>query len=193
MPQKPVNMSGEVCMPDLYNWYHGYTWLRYPVYDHEHNQLRYFVITSATSGNITTKHFGDNFDATKVDGNILIKINVNVPKSARKKENTTLFFNLEKNTLKDVSDNDQMYILTVGDIDADKTYVNEHDTAPLDKFYYIRLNRKVTIEDIKHIKQDKMHGFRFKWNYNKEVELLAKYKTHNNQFTRLAFSNCQLI
>ena len=68
-----------------------------------------------------------------MDGNILIKINVNVPKSARKKENTTLFFNLEKNTMKEVSDNDQMTMDTVGYIDADKTYVSTNITGPFDE------------------------------------------------------------
>ena len=65
-----------------------------------------------------------------------------------KGESTTLLFNLEKNTMKEVSDNDQMDIRTVGYIDADKTHVttniNGHSINKNNKYYHFRLNRKVT-------------------------------------------------
>ena len=49
--------------PDrYYNWYHGYTSLRYPFYFAEDNQLSYWLYTTAVSGNLTTQYFGDNFD-----------------------------------------------------------------------------------------------------------------------------------
>ena len=139
---------------------------------------------------MTTKYFGEKFDATKVDGNIYIVTKVYVPPSVRKDKSTTLFFNLEKNTMKEISYNDKMDIGTVGYIDADKTHVttniNGHSINKNNKYYHFRLNRKVTDEDIKNIKQNKMPGFRFSWQYNKEVELWTKFKPDNNQFTRLA-------
>ena len=95
--------------------------------------------------------------------------------------------------MKEVSDNDQMDIRTVGYIDADKTYVSTNWTGPFDyESYRIRLNRKVTYEDTRNIKQDKMPGFKFSWKYNKEVKMWTKYKTWNIQFIRLAFYNCNL-
>ena len=142
--------------------------------------------TTATSGNMITQYFGQNFDATKVDCSIFIEIKVYVPPSVRNDPSTTLFFNLEKNTMKEVSENDQMFIDPFGDIDADKTHVTANITGPFDDDnYLIRLDRKVTDEDIKNIKQDKMPGLTFSWHYNKDVELRTKHNTRNNQYTRL--------
>ena len=87
-----------------YNWYHGYTWLTYPYYDYENNQLRYFVMTTATSGNISTKNFGDKFNADKVDGNIFIGVQIHVPPSVMNDRSTALLLNLKKNTIKEDSD-----------------------------------------------------------------------------------------
>ena len=170
-----------------YNWYHGYTQLRYPFYYDEDNQLTYTEYTTATSGNMTTQYFGKNFDASMVDGNFYFSIHVYVPRSVRNDTSTTLLVNLEKNTMKEVSDNDKISISwTDGDSDAEKTYVTTNITGPFDDDkYFILLNRKVSDEDIRNIKQDKMPGFKFSWKYNKDVELWAKYNAWNNQFTRL--------
>ena len=46
------------------------------------------------------------------------------------------------------------------------------------------LNRKVPAEDINTIKKEKMPGFRFTWNYDKEVNLWSLYKSNNTYFTR---------
>ena len=130
-------------------------------------------------------------------GNFYISILIYVPPRVQHDTNTTLLFNLEKTTIREVSDNDKMTIWTYHmlDIDADKTHVITNITGPFDDYYVIRLNRKVSDEDIRNIKQDKMPGFRFSWKYNKEVELWSKYNTNtwNNQFTRLVIFNCHLI
>ena len=127
-------------------------------------------------------------------GNFYISILIYVPPRVQHDTNTTLLFNLEKTTIREVSDNDKMTIWTYHmlDIDADKTHVITNITGPFDDYYVIRLNRKVSDEDIRNIKQDKMPGFRSLWKYDNEVELWTKYKTDNNQFTRLAFFNCFL-
>ena len=65
-------------------------------------------------------------------------------------------------------------------------YVTTNITGPFDDDkYFILLNRKVSDEDIRNIKQDKMPGFKLSWKYNKDAELWAKYNAWNNQFTRL--------
>ena len=119
-------------------------------------------------------------------GNFYISILIYVPPRVQHDTNTTLLFNLEKTTIREVSDNDKMTIWTYHmlDIDADKTHVITNITGPFDDYYVIRLNRKVSDEDIRNIKQDKMPGFRFSWKYNKEVELWRKYSYWNIQFTR---------
>ena len=61
-----------------YNWYHGYTEINLPVYEKKHG-LRYFVITSATSGNISTQNFGEMFDPEKVDTHVEYHIEIHGP------------------------------------------------------------------------------------------------------------------
>ena len=95
--------------------------------------------------------------------------------------------------MKEVSQNDKMAMDTVSDIDADNTHITRNFTGSSMESYIIFLDRKVTVEDIRNFKQDKMPGFRFTWKYNKEVEPWSRFKGYNNQFTRLVFFNCHLI
>ena len=180
--------------PDIYyKWYHGYTFLRYPAYNYKVNQLKYFVDTASTSGNMSTPYFSDKFNADKVDGNIFIQIRIYVPPSVSGNSSTTLMLNLEKNTMKAVSDKDYMYMSTFGIINFDTTHVSRNITGLFSNHYDTRLNRKVTDEDIKNIKEDKMPGFRLIWSFNKNMESWAKYKFNNTQFTRLVFTNFHFI
>ena len=89
--------------------------------------------------------------------------------------------------MKTINDKVSMYMSTIGIIKSDKTHVSRNITGPTSDHYdtRLRLNRKVTEEDIKNIKEDKMPGFRLIW--SKNMESLAKYKNDNTQFTRLVF------
>ena len=128
-----TNMSKVEDPERYYNWYHGYTKIQYPFYPAWTNQLWYFVYTSATSGNISTQHFGDKFDPNKVDDNIYIRIRVNVPPSVVDDQNTTLMFDIKKKTMKEVSDYDQMIIYPGGNnIDADLTPWSENNSIDTD-------------------------------------------------------------
>ena len=78
--------------PDrYYNWYHGYTRIKY-TYSNGINQLHYSVVTSATTGNISTQYFGEKFNADKVNGKIRIIIEVYVPSSVKGDQNISLMF-----------------------------------------------------------------------------------------------------
>ena len=173
--------------PDRYfNWYHGYTKIRYPYYSSIYNQLKYNVDTSTTSGNISTKFFGDKFDANKVDGNIHIIIRVYVPSSVKGDQNNTLMFDIKKKTMEELSDNDKIYISGgVGYIDADLTHWSKNITAPSSS-YQIYLSRKVSADDINNLKLEMMLGFRLTWNYNEHVEPKDTFSslTKTKQFAR---------
>ena len=81
--------------PDrYYNWYYGYTKLLFPY--NEANQRNYVIRTTATSGTIATKYFGDKFNAGKVDISMSTKILVEIPPTVMNKSSTTLLFNLGK-------------------------------------------------------------------------------------------------
>ena len=170
--------------PDLYyNWYRGYTDIMPPYYTEDTNQLYYHVSSSATSGNISTKYFGDTFDANKVDGNIRIVISVNVPHSVIGDNDTTLMFNVKKVTMQKYSSNDQMHFVFCSLVGFGCPTTNiAADLAQWDKnisvetyLYNLVLDRKVLFEDIKNMKVDKMPGFSVSWHYNKELEAEAMF------------------
>ena len=184
-----TNMSKVEDPHRYYKWYHGYTDITYPYYSVENNKLFYYVYTSTTTGNISTQHFREMFDASKVDGYIHILINVFVPKSVKVGQNTTLMFDIEKTTMNEVSDNDQMsFCFNCKKIDADLAYWSKNITDPFYD-YYIELVRKVAADDINNTDLDMMPGFRFTWSYNKHVEPWKKFSTEDKtkQFVRLLF------
>ena len=75
-----------------YNWYHGYTEILLPTTTSGFG-LHYYVDTGATSGSISTKHFGEQFDASKVETNIYYVIIVNSPDIS---SDVTLHFEIDK-------------------------------------------------------------------------------------------------
>ena len=124
-----------------------------PYHSALNNQLYYFVYTETTSGNISTKYFGDKFEANKVDSNIYISLKVNVPPSVKGDKNTTLMFNIKKETMKEVSDNDKMYVGLVT-IDADMRHWSVNITGPFSLTYSISLDRKLAADDINNLDND---------------------------------------
>ena len=141
--------------------------------------------TFATSGDISTQYFGDKFDANKMDGNIHIWIDVNVPPSVKGDQNTTLMFDIKKETMKGVSDNDKMKFID-DIIDADLTHWSKNFTKPAADRYYIGLDRKVRADDINEMDLDVMPGFRLTWNHNKHVEPEDRFSNQikSKQFVR---------
>ena len=59
-----------------YNWYHGFTEMRLPYYESFNSHLKYFVVTTATSGTITTQNYGQRFDVEKVVTDIFYRVDV---------------------------------------------------------------------------------------------------------------------
>ena len=153
--------------------YQGYTQIEYPHYYTDDNKLSYYVSTSATSGNISTQYFGEKFDIGKVDCKIVIRISFFIPPSVRGDENVTLMFHVNKQTMKEVSDNDKM-MYEYTDIDADLTHWSKNITAP-GSYLSIYLDRKVSPDDITNLKLEMMPGFRLTWNYNTELKPEAEY------------------
>ena len=60
------------------------------------------------------------------------------------------------------------------------------DSAPSRDYYHIRLDRKVSADDIRNMDLDLMPGFRFTWKYDKHVKPEAKYSDEDKtkQFVR---------
>ena len=128
------NLQKLVYSDRYFNWYQGFTQLQYPF--HNKNRLRYPVTTYATSGNISTQYFGQNFDAEKVDRKIYFELIVRPSESAEKKANITLMFAMKKNTIKEFSENDKMSFMN-DDINPDLTdfTINFTNTVSVNPYY----------------------------------------------------------
>ena len=132
---KVLNNLHKLVYSDRYfNWYQGFTQLQYPF--HNKNRLRYTVTTYATSGEISTQYFGQNFDAEKVDRKIYFELIVRPSESAEKKENITLMFAMKKKTIKEFSENDKMSFMN-DDINPDLTDFTKNftNTVSVNPYY----------------------------------------------------------
>ena len=166
-----------------HDWYHGYTRLQYPY--HNGDEFLYFEATYATTGNITTKYFGEEFDIEKTDAKMQIEIKISSPDSLENDSDSTAIFKVLKNTLKEIQDVDKM-ILNLDLIDADLTTYNANSTDMIN-YKYLYLRRKATKEDLSSIDQDQMPGFNLVWFYDREVEpqnYYSFYSTENREFVR---------
>ena len=90
-----------------YNWYHGYTRIELPSYippsEYSMSFVSYNVFTAASSGSISTKYFGEEFDADKVETDLYYMVNIYPPASVRNNPNVTLHLDVEKVSMKDLS------------------------------------------------------------------------------------------
>ena len=160
--------------PDrFYNWYHGYTTIKYPFYDvftksgEELGRLVYKVHTSATSGNISTQHFGNPFDANKKDDNIYVEIKVFVPISVWGNRSIAMFVYIDKNdtTMLSMPYFEELKEPDRGDWSKNISVIS----LGVQSYYY-----PYDIEDCyffiwNELKDEKIPDFRFSWNYNKHL------------------------
>ena len=111
-----TNMSLLVDNDRYYNWYHGYTQIKLPLYgsikDYTNNDYGFYdksimVYTSASSGSVYTQYFAENIDEDKFDlDDFWFNVQIYPPASAKNDTNVTLHLKLESKT----SEDDQIYI-----------------------------------------------------------------------------------
>ena len=85
-----------------HNWYHGYSQINFPYYNDYMKQLSYTLASSANAGNISTQHFGKEFNSDRVDGFIYISTDIYYPESVKNDPNITLMINVFKGRKKRV-------------------------------------------------------------------------------------------
>ena len=112
----------------FYNWYQGYTNIDLPTRTYGSNPIpySYYVHTYATSGTISTQYFGDEFDADKVETNMMYRIVVYPPDSVKWNSNVSLHFVIEKISMKNLLTGYETYdIKDVDKISMDITHIRE--------------------------------------------------------------------
>ena len=88
----------------FYNWYHGYT--RISNIKNSEGRLTYMIDTSATSGVIFTKHFGEKFNTHWIKFGIRSDLDINIypPTNVQKNSNVTLHIKLKRFGISRVSE-----------------------------------------------------------------------------------------
>ena len=73
-----------------YNWYHGYTLINRAYTDWDSRQ-NYRIMTSATSGVVTTQYYGEQFWPELVESNLVYDVTVIPTKSVSDNKNVSMF------------------------------------------------------------------------------------------------------
>ena len=180
-----ANVTMLVDKDRYYNWYHGYNTIELQ-YGHpsDGNILYYSVNTAATSGTISTKFFGEHFNAEKVPPNLYYSIIVHAPRNI---SNVTMHFEIEKISMKDLSTGEDL--VNFGwrdDLKDDVTRYSRNYTLTVPRqSKSIYLMRNVIAADIMKQKLNWMPGFRLTWYYSGlEVDAEALYYHQNKAFIR---------
>ena len=159
----------------FYNWFNGYTQIKAPSYDHGGN-VEIHIFTSATSGIVTTRYYGEKFKAELVDRNLWSRVIVFVPTSETNNENVTQHIKVEKVSMTGlpVESADTAYM--DGDLEAEQTSAYTHYTPP-GIYRDMWLSRDVSSEDVETQNLEVMTGFRYSWWYTgAEVTPDQRYK-----------------
>ena len=171
----------------FYNWYHGYTKIQSPDYGSTFGREKIFIPTWATSGVVTTQHYGEQFKPDLVERKLDYGVNVYPPESVCDNENVTLHFKLEKVSMTGLArlSKDTVWMSKLGDLDADQTTVYTNFTPPGNKdgFRYMRLWRDVCSDDVETQKRDVMPGVRFTWWYS-GAKVTPENKFKDEEFTK---------
>ena len=194
----------------FYNWYQGYAEVQLPHYDDE--GVNFEIGTCATSGNIKTKHFGIKFDVNKVETKLKYMIKIWIPDSVIDSENITFHLDANKISMKDLSKSmnemgylsgglDNFYLNPDNEWDdepiaADLKFVGKNYTPPSagDSIWSderqtlkrVKLERKVTMQDVRKQILDVNPGFSVSWIYSKNVLTDSTFskKNKNKNFVR---------
>ena len=169
-----------------YNWYHGYTRIKAPYW--RYGALQIDLSTSATSGVVTTQHFGEKFMPELVERNLWYWVNVYPPKSILGNENVTLHFKVEKVSMtglvrKRGGTKDQV-LMEGRELGAYQktTYKNFTPSAGDDSYSIYTMRDQVSYEDVESQNLNVMPGLRFSWWYTGE-ELTPDNKYKDEKIT----------
>ena len=150
-----------------YNWYHGYTQMTLPQpkkikmakkdYDYD---ISYLLSTSAKSGSVTSRYFGEKFDADKVETSVYYQLDIDTPDRVhpghRKGRTISMHFDIERVGMDDLpSGFDRYWNSGCG---------SSFKLAP-NKQYSCSYYRQVSLHDVKQLKLTMMPGFNVTWYY----------------------------
>ena len=158
----------------FYNWYHGYTRIWMPYWS-SYDRLNYYIITSATTGNIKTQYFGDKYDPDKIERKLLYSIRIYPPAHVVKNPNYTLTLEIEKVNMKVSGESKDVMKVDWKTLDPNQNNLVLNFTAPGENIW-VGFRRNVNSKDlVSNAYLETMPGFSIKWSYNEDVKPDAKY------------------
>ena len=165
----------------FYNWYYGYTDIESPTYK-SFNGLNFEIHTSATSGEVTTQHYGKQFMPELVERKLRYRVFVYPPDSVKYNDNLTLHFKLDKLSMTGlVRGRNERFLVKRQPVGSDLTSLYRNISMDPYESKTIELVRDVSTGEVEAQKLDVMPGFRFTWWYSgAEVIPDNKYKYSKN-------------
>ena len=150
--------------------------------------------TTAISGTITTKYFGDLFNANQVERHVWYSFGIFPPKCLEWNPNVTLHIELQKVTMNNFVDgygNDKMvdrWEITIHENKNFSEYYSPPRAPPSTNddgydFRLINLLREVTLKDLKDVDMNEMPGFKISWFY---TGITGTGKTEENEIPKYA-------
>ena len=181
-------------------WYYGYTEIRSPNTDDRCNVYRfcydvcYDVSTSATSGVVTTQHYGEKFRSDLVEKKLFYQITIFPPQDT----NIVLHFKVEKISMTELAGDsiDKADIIINQDgliinLDADQTIAYTNFTIlNSNDIKAVHLTRSVSSGDVEQQKLDVMPGFRLQWWYTGAAEAVPDPNYKDEKLTK-HFVRCE--
>ena len=150
-----------------YNWYMGYTKIEPPYWGQSKSlgttckaskcsdyRLRFFVYTTKTFGSMSTKYFGNNFDADKIERDYKISFYFYPPKNIQNSV-YDYHFQIERNNL---TEYEEFYDTVENDISILTRKISPPGTKK--RFIY---SMKISKDDLKNVQANLMPGFKLKW------------------------------
>ena len=172
----------------FYNWYMGYTYTfnSVPRFDKEKKLMTHAIQTSASSGEISTKGFGERLQMEDIEGNLLAFISLRTPPSVKNNDSVKLTMIFKKNSIEHISFGSyEKFLYENYEIFSD---VNEFVSTESSSLWNSFKNERRIAGDVSFIDQDFNPGFELQWFYNiSSVASERRYgeKFHNEQFKKL--------
>ena len=166
-----------------YNWYHGYAEIALPCPSHAHppypeSDLYYRFHTYAKNGSISTKYFGESFDAKKVNNDIYYWIHIHSPENISKNENITLNIKIDTKLMN----------FDVIELYNGKDNTNKRSFSPPGKDINFKMIRKLSKDYISESSVlDVMPGFNLSWQFTEDFQPVAYYYENEDSVTNVNY------
>ena len=115
-------------------WYYGNTEIKMPFWS-DHKGLNYLIDTYATSGTISTQHYGEKFDAEKIAEKSYYSVWIHPPDSIKSNSNVTLHLDIEKISMTDLLTGQDEFALAERTLDDVETKISKLYTPPAESVF----------------------------------------------------------